>query len=141
MTLNIYIEVERMLRDTRIIKGITRHEVAGKLGLTVATLTRYEQGRCRLPLGTMCRLLKFYGMSLSFVDSQDSVFISLKDFNETVDTESGLLQGYTGSGIRHKRVESEAGNKARKRVARKSPPASVEPLDPTVQAASNRLAG
>lgn len=59
-----YWEILRELREDRDIK---QKEIAALLGTTQQVYSRYEKGINALPIGHLCTLCWFYGVSTDYV--------------------------------------------------------------------------
>ena len=59
--------VKSRLRDLRKKQGLTQVDIAGILGTTLATYSRYEKGMFKLESGLLCKLAEYYDVSVDYI--------------------------------------------------------------------------
>ena len=84
------------LRQARELAQINQTEAAGVLGMTIADLSQYESGKCRVEALTLESMSRLYRVSLAYFFGED---ISLADWEVNLRSAGQTLSGIEKAGL------------------------------------------
>lgn len=67
----VWIDLMAELRKIRVAKGITTREVAGKIGVTMFVVSKWERGDRAIHPHDLMAILDMYGIELTFKERQE----------------------------------------------------------------------
>ncbi|WP_084628800.1 MULTISPECIES: helix-turn-helix domain-containing protein [Paenibacillus] len=63
----------KRIRDLRIDRDLTQHQIAQLLNISQATYSRYENGNLDVPSSVLIKLANFYNVSIDYILGQTNI--------------------------------------------------------------------
>lgn len=75
---NVYMK----LKEFRVLKGLTRKEVAENLNITVNSIEKYENGKAEPSIANLIKLARLFGVSVDTLIGNDAEIVDLTTLDE-----------------------------------------------------------